>query len=175
MKTIVLTGGTGDLGRVVVPFLSRDYRCVLLDRSRPAEEQIAPPVYALVLLAGAFAPGATPDDFTRMLEANLMSNLRAIHAALPHLEDGGRIVAISSVASRTRPAGLAAYSAAKNALNATVETLAKDLQPRRITVNALLPSNIDTVPKRQVVADAIALILSHESAAITGQLIALTV
>jgi NAD(P)-dependent dehydrogenase (short-subunit alcohol dehydrogenase family) len=186
MKTLVLTGGTGDLGSVVIPRLLRDYRCAVLYHSRKPPDDVIPladvsaipsvaPVYGLVLLAGGFGAGATPDDFNKMFEMNLQSNIRAIDAALPHLENGGRIVAISSAVSKTRPPGLAAYSASKAALNAVVETMAKDLKKRDITVNALLPATIDTNPKRDVVAETIALLLSAQAAGITGQLIALTV
>jgi NAD(P)-dependent dehydrogenase (short-subunit alcohol dehydrogenase family) len=143
------------------------------------------PVYGLVHLAGGFAAGETPENFTTMLEMNLFSAVRAVEAALPYLEKGGRIVAISSAATLSKPAGLAAYTASKAALNTYVETLAKDLEDRDITANALLPTTLDTpeqrrqlppdkLVKRENVAEMIALLLSDRAANVNGQLIAMT-
>lgn len=200
MRTLVITGGTGDLGSVVVPRLARDYRCLVVYRTpasfaklSPHEnvrgvasfEEVTEPVFALVHLAGAFAMGGSPDDFAKMLDVNVMPAVRAVDAVAPHLEDGGRIVAISSVATLTHPKGVAAYTAAKSAVNALIQTAAKELAPRRITANALLPASMDTpanvagTPREQLVptahvAETIAFLLSDEAAHITGQLIALS-
>ena len=178
MQSVLITGGTGGLGSVVVPRLQRDYECVLLKR-----QLVVPPGphHALVMLAGGFAMG---HDWEAMLEANVMSAARAIDAALPQLANGGRIVAISSAASLTYPAGLAAYTASKSALNAIVKTLANDLASRKITANALLPTALDTpamrdaMPREQLVplervAEWIAFLLSDKGVGVTGQLITL--
>lgn len=192
MRTLLLTGATGGLGTAVVERLSRDYRCIALVRSKgkplPIDsiasiDELREPVYGAVLLAGGFAMGA--EAFEPMLEANLMSAVRTIEPLRPRIEDGGRIVAISSAASLTKPKGLAAYVASKAALNAYLEVLAKDLAPRRITVNALLPTALDTpamrgsMPREQLVpldrvAEAIVFLLREEASVVTGQLIALT-
>jgi NAD(P)-dependent dehydrogenase (short-subunit alcohol dehydrogenase family) len=160
VKTIAITGATGDLGRIVVPRLARDYRCVALTRALdniPSE-----PVFALVSLAGGFASGQSPDDFVKMIDTNLMSFVRAYDAVKPQLEANARIVAISSAVSLTHPKELGAYSASKSALNALVQTLGG---------NALLPDTIDTDARRTVVADWIAWLLQAE--AVRGQLITL--
>lgn len=194
MRTVVITGGTGDLGSVVVPRLSLQYRCIVPygRRQPPAGDQVIgvpsldaiaihAPLYALVHLAGGYTGGASVESFEQMLEANLMSAVRAVEAVLPQIENGGRIVAISAEASLTHPAGLAAYNSSKAALNAFIETLAKDLKGRSITVNALLPAALDTptmrekmpaerLVKRSNVAEMIALLLSDQAAAVTGQL-----
>lgn len=192
MKTIVITGGTGDLGTVVVPRLLADYRCIVPYRTEESFRKLAmhanlvgvqrlqdvvnhAPLYGLVHLAGGFAEGSSPDDFAKMLEVNLMSAVLAVNAVRPHLQNGGRIVAISSAASLTKAPKLAAYSASKTALNAFVETLAKELRDRSITVNALLPATLDTEAKRATVAESIALLLSDQASGITGQLIGMTV
>jgi NAD(P)-dependent dehydrogenase (short-subunit alcohol dehydrogenase family) len=160
VKTIAITGATGDLGRIVVPRLSRDYECVALTRA--LDNVPDRPLFALVSLAGGFASGDSADDFAKMLEMNLYSFVRAYHAVQPHLEPGARIVAISSAASLTHPHGLGAYSASKSALNSFVQTLG---------ANALLPDTIDTDARRGVVADWIAWLLQAE--AVRGQLITL--
>lgn len=170
MKTLVVTGGTGSLGSTVVPRLERDYRCVLLARDGSSPEPLSN-VFGVVAMAGAFASGASVDDMTQMLDANLFSFVRAISTALPHLEDGGRIIAISSAASLTAPKGLGAYTASKAALNAYVQTLAHELAPRRITANALLPLALAQPAVRERVAEWIAFLLSDNGTGVTGQLI----
>ena len=201
MKTVLITGGTGSLGRVVVERLLRDYRCAVLYRSSEAWQRLtnelesseqlvglpgdleddasvrraaerAAPLHALVHLAGGFGPGSSPDDFTKLLELNLMSAVRATRAALPHLGTNGRIVAISSSATLTRPGGIAAYVVSKSALNAWIQTIAGELRERGITANALLPGTLDATLHTRV-AETIAFLLSDAAAAINGQLIAM--
>lgn len=170
MRTIVITGGTGDLGHAVVPRLAREYRCVALYRSdarwrelqesanagenligAPGLDSIAAyaPIHALVHLAGGFAPGSSAVDATLMLDINFTPFVQTFQAVQPHLADGGRIVAISSAASTTYRKGLAAYVASKAALNAYVLTLAKDLADRNVTANVLLPTTLDTPANRE--------------------------
>ena len=182
MKRLLVTGGTGGLGSVVVPRLSRDYECIVMRRGEtPA---IDGPLFGVVSLAGAYAAGSSTEIAQQMIEANLYSFTRAVDLASPHLEDGGRIVAISSAASLTQPAGLSAYTASKAALNACILTLAHELAKRRITANALLPTALATAAMRtqmrddqlfplERVAEWIAFLLSDNGAGVTGQLIKL--
>jgi NAD(P)-dependent dehydrogenase (short-subunit alcohol dehydrogenase family) len=203
VRALVITGGTGELGHAVVSSLAANYRCIILYREEKAWQElrksirgdnitgvsdasrVTDPIYGVLHLAGAFAMGGSLDDFQRMLDACLFSAVRAIEAVEQRIVDGGRIVAISSSASLTKPGGLAAYVTAKSALNAYIEVLAKELQPRKITVNALLPSALDTPSGRKSmprdllvplerVTDTIAFLLGDSAASITGQLIALT-
>jgi len=184
VRTLVITGGTGELGSALVPQLERDYRCIVLQRTAdPAS--ITDELYGVVNLAGAFTMGSSPDDWTRMLDANLLAAVRTISALTPRLADGGRIVAVSSQATLTLPAGMAAYVASKSALNAYIGVLANELRPRRITANAIAPSALATpamlktmapdllVPLDRVGA-TIAFLLGDEAASITGQVLALT-
>ena len=185
MKSLVITGATGGLGQFAVERLQREYRCLPLGRSEDPQKIAVDSIDGLLLIAGAFAMGAAPEDFDKMLDANLMTAVRTVEALRSRIADDGRIIAISSAASLTKPDGMAAYSASKAALNAYIETLAKELQPRGITVNALLPSALDTPAMRQSmprnrlvplerVTETIAFLLRPEAAAVTGQLIALT-
>ena len=112
MQTLIITGGTGVLGSVVVPRLEREYRCVLLRRGDDANAVIAKaaPIYGLVHLAGGFAMASVADSdeaaWTNMLTTNVMTFVNAARAAIPHLQPGGRIVAISSRATLEKPPGV---------------------------------------------------------------------
>jgi 3-oxoacyl-[acyl-carrier protein] reductase len=58
--------------------------------------------------------------------------------------DGGSIVNISSIASKLAPANTAAYAASKAAINALSRSMALELAPHKIRVNAVCPGIIDT-------------------------------
>jgi NAD(P)-dependent dehydrogenase (short-subunit alcohol dehydrogenase family) len=190
MKSLIITGGTGDLGRVVLPQLARDFDCVAVYRSiaawsrvPPIENvqgaeslaralELAPAPHAFVHLAGGFTAGSATADYTKMFETNVLPLVEALAAIAPHLADGGRVVAISAAASLSTPPGIGAYVASKAALNAVILTAASELKSRRITANALLPTSIgaDAVPPEHI-AGAIAFLLSDGGAEVSGQLI----
>jgi NAD(P)-dependent dehydrogenase (short-subunit alcohol dehydrogenase family) len=165
MKTVLITGGTGDLGRAVLPRLLDDYRCAVVYRSEESwaglvtrighsnrldglrsleEASRVAPLHALVHLAGGFTAESREEDFRQMFETNVIPATRSLATALPLIEDGGRAVFISAAISLTKPAGLAAYVSSKAALNALVEVTAKEQRSREITVNAILPSTLAT-------------------------------
>ena len=78
-------------------------------------------------------------DFDRSLQVNLRSPFFLIKALLPHVREGGRIINISSMATRSAFPDLAAYAPAKAGLEALTKLLAAQLGPRNITVNAVTP------------------------------------
>jgi NAD(P)-dependent dehydrogenase (short-subunit alcohol dehydrogenase family) len=172
VKSLLITGATGNLGHAVVAHFEKEYRCVPIPHGELPKVDSA---FGVLHLAGAFGPGSKPEDFEKMLDASLMSAVRVIESVRDKIEDGGRIVAMSALASLAKPAGIAAYVAAKSALNAYIEVLAKELHKRNITANALLPSTLGEggVPHERV-NTAIAFLLSEDAGSITGQLIALT-
>jgi NAD(P)-dependent dehydrogenase (short-subunit alcohol dehydrogenase family) len=115
----------------------------------------------LVHLVGGFAGGqrveATPDEsWERMLGLNLGSAFRVFRAVLPGmLEAGrGRIVAAGSRAGLEPAAGMSAYCASKAALHMLVRCLAAETGASGVTVNAVLPSVIDTPANRQAMPSA---------------------
>ena len=94
-----------------------------------------------------FAPieGVTEQHFHRQFDINVLGLLLASKAAVAALgEEGGSIINISSIASRTTPPNITVYSATKGAVDAITGSLAKELGPRRIRVNAISPGAVET-------------------------------
>jgi NAD(P)-dependent dehydrogenase (short-subunit alcohol dehydrogenase family) len=102
----------------------------------------------VVANAGIGGPNACalpgPDRWHEIVRTNLDGVYHTVLAALPHLADGGRVVAISSVLGRFGVPGYTAYCASKHGVIGFVKALALELAPRRITVNAICPGWVDT-------------------------------
>jgi NAD(P)-dependent dehydrogenase (short-subunit alcohol dehydrogenase family) len=104
---------------------------------------------------GCALPG--PDRWHEVVRTNLDGVYHTVTAALPHLADGGRVVAISSVLGRFGVPGYTAYCASKHGVIGFTKALALELAPRRITVNAVCPGWVDTgmaAAGMQAMADA---------------------
>lgn len=103
----------------------------------------------LVNNAGVLALGPIadfpPEDFERALSVNVRSVFTAIQEALRHMPDGGRIITIGSVNSERMPfQGGSVYALTKGAVASFTKGLARDLGPRKITVNNIQPGPVDT-------------------------------
>jgi 3-oxoacyl-[acyl-carrier protein] reductase len=85
-----------------------------------------------------------PDDFEKTFNVNVRALLFACQSAARRMNDGGRIINISSGITRSRVAGSAVYSASKAAVEMITKVLAAELGRRQITVNALLPGMTET-------------------------------
>jgi len=82
----------------------------------------------------------TEEEFHREINVNLLGPLLTIRESLRHFSpDGGSIINIGSVASRTHSPGYSIYSASKAGLDAVTGVFAKELAPRRIRVNSVNP------------------------------------
>jgi NAD(P)-dependent dehydrogenase (short-subunit alcohol dehydrogenase family) len=147
---------------------------------------------AVVNTAGGFRweklEGGTLDTWDFLYNVNVRTATVAIQAALPYLRRhaaAGRIINIGAAGAIRAAAGMGAYAASKAAIAKLTEALAEELKDDGITVNAVLPSIIDTprnrldmpdadfarwVTRRQL-ADVIVFLLSPSAQAITGALI----
>lgn len=147
---------------------------------------------ALVNIAGTFRweelEQGSVDTWDLLYRVNLRSAVSTSRAALPHLtrRGGGRIVNIGAGAAAARAAaGMGAYTASKAGVAKLTEALAAEVKDRGITVNAILPSTIDTPANRadmpkadfsrwvapKSIADTILFLLSDSARDITGALI----
>ncbi len=114
---------------------------------------------ALLNVAGGFVWQTTEDAqpaWDRMFSLNLTTALNASRAALPHLKaaSDGRIVNVGSAAALKAAAGMGPYAASKSAVHGLTQALAEELKAASVTVNAVLPSIIDTPANRADMPDA---------------------
>ncbi len=115
----------------------------------------------LVNVAGGFAGGdpvhQTPWSLWQaQLDMNLKTAVISCAAAIPPMiaRGGGAIVNVSSRTAIQPGANLAAYAVAKRGVLQLTEALAVELRPHDITVNAVLPSVIDTAANRAAMPNA---------------------
>jgi NAD(P)-dependent dehydrogenase (short-subunit alcohol dehydrogenase family) len=145
----------------------------------------------LVNIAGGFRfeklDGGTLESWDSMYRMNLRTAVSCCKAALPHLlkSAGGRIVNVGALGAVKAGAGMGAYAASKAGVAKLTEALAEELKDRGITVNAVLPSTMDTARNRidmptadfsrwvtpSSMGEVIAFLLSEAAGVITGALI----
>ena len=149
---------------------------------------------ALINIAGGFAFETVAEGdskgesktWQRMYALNVATALNASRAALSHLASAGagRIVNIGAMGALQAGAGMGAYAASKAGVHRLTEALAAEWKGR-ITVNAVLPSIIDTAANRasmpkadfskwvtpQELAEVILFLVSDAASAVTGALI----
>lgn len=95
---------------------------------------------------GFHAPFAetSEDKFDELVRIHLKSAFFLTQRLLGQLADGGRILNISTGLARFTTPGYAAYAAVKGAVEVLTRYLAKELGPRKISVNTLAPGAIET-------------------------------
>lgn len=142
----------------------------------------------IVNVAGGFTwetvEGGALASWDRMYDTNLRTAVASCRAALPHLlaRGAGRIVNVGAAAACKAGMGMGAYAASKAGVARLTEALAEELKDRGVTVNAVLPSIIDTPANRADMPDAdasrwvapgqlaavVAFLLSSDASALTG-------
>ncbi len=145
---------------------------------------------ALINIAGGFAFEAVaegdPRTWQHMYALNVLTALNASRAAIPHLaaSASARIVNIGAIGALQAGAGMGAYAASKAGVHRLTEALAAEWKGK-ITVNAVLPSIIDTSANRasmpkadftkwvtpQELAEVILFLVSDAASAVTGALL----
>ena len=86
------------------------------------------------------------DEWNRLIEGNLTNAFLCCKAVLPHMvrQKWGRIINISSTSGLTGGTSGAHYAAAKAGIVGLTKALSSEFAPRGITVNAIVPSKIET-------------------------------
>jgi NAD(P)-dependent dehydrogenase (short-subunit alcohol dehydrogenase family) len=145
---------------------------------------------ALVNIAGGFAFEAVaegdPKTWQHMYALNVLTALNASRSAIAHLaaSPAARIVNVGAMGALQAGAGMGAYAASKAGVHRLTEALAAEWKGK-ITVNAVLPSTIDTPANRasmpkadfgkwvtpQELADVILFLVSDAASAVTGALL----
>ena len=89
--------------------------------------------------------GVTEEHFHRQFNLNVLGLILTTQEGVKHFGPaGGSIINISSVASSAAPPTGSVYSATKAAVDAVTKSLAKELGPRNIRVNAINPGMVET-------------------------------
>jgi NAD(P)-dependent dehydrogenase (short-subunit alcohol dehydrogenase family) len=115
---------------------------------------------ALLNIAGGFRWQTLEEGELAVWDALYAMNVKtaatASKAALPHLlaSGDGRIVNVGAAGAVNAAAGMGAYAASKSGVMRLTESLAQELKGRGVTVNAVLPSIIDTPANRKDMPDA---------------------
>jgi 3-oxoacyl-[acyl-carrier protein] reductase len=145
---------------------------------------------ALINIAGGFTFEAVaegdPRTWQHMYALNVLTALNASRAAIPHLaaSASARIVNVGAIGALQAGAGMGAYAASKAGVHRLTEALAAEWKGK-ITVNAVLPSIIDTAANRasmpkadfakwvtpQELAEVILFLVSDAASAVTGALL----
>jgi NAD(P)-dependent dehydrogenase (short-subunit alcohol dehydrogenase family) len=145
---------------------------------------------ALINIAGGFAfetiAEGDPKTWQRMYALNVLTALNASRSALPHLAacGAGRIVNVGAMGALQAGSGMGAYAASKAGVHRLTEALASEWKGQ-ITVNAVLPSTIDTPANRasmpkadfnkwvtpEELAEVMLFLASDAASAVTGALL----
>jgi 2-hydroxycyclohexanecarboxyl-CoA dehydrogenase len=173
VKTAVVTGGASGIGLGIAQRLRKDgLQVATLDLNPPTDDEFAyradvtdpdqiaealtgiraalGPVTVLVNAAGIDGfkrfQNISFDEWQRVIAVNLHGVFHIVQAVLPDmLEAGwGRIVNISSSSTHSGQPFMSHYVSAKSAVNGLTKSLALELGPSGITVNAVPPGFIDT-------------------------------
>jgi NAD(P)-dependent dehydrogenase (short-subunit alcohol dehydrogenase family) len=144
----------------------------------------------LANIAGGFKweklEGGSAEIWDRMFALNLKTCANSCRAALAHLKrsGAGAIVNVGAIGALKAGAGMAPYAASKSGVHRLTESLAEELKGA-VTVNAVMPSIIDTETNRRDMPNAdfskwvkpaelaavILFLMSDEARAVTGALI----
>jgi 3-oxoacyl-[acyl-carrier protein] reductase len=133
----------------------RGYACDVRDADAVARtfaavaRDFARPVHCVVANAGINVPPGPvaqfdPADFRQLVEVNLTGAFNVLREAAQKVADGGVILALTTSLVRHAAPGVGPYAATKAAVEVLVRSMAKELAPRRVRVNAVAPGPVDT-------------------------------
>lgn len=116
------------------------------------------------------ASAGNESTFRRILDINVTGTFLATRAALAQMQPGGRIINTASVWGRIAEPLFGAYVASKHAVIGLTKCWAKELGPRRITVNAVCPGWVETESSMRSLT-RLAERAGREEAALLGEIV----
>lgn len=114
-----------------------------------ASRDFAAPVRCVVVNAGiGVPPGPVAQfdqaNFRKLVEVNVVGAFNVLREAGQRVADGGSIIAITTSMVRHAVPGFGPYAGTKAAVECMVRSMAKEIAPRKVRVNAVAPGPVDT-------------------------------
>ena len=134
---------------------ARAYRADVTDPAQvvqafaDASRDFGAPVHCVVANAGiGVPPGPVAQydvaNFRKLVEVNLVGAFNVLREAGQRVAEGGSIIAISTSMVRHAVPGFGPYAGTKAAVECMLRSMAKEIAPRRVRVNAVAPGPVDT-------------------------------
>ena len=167
-KLALVFGGSRGIGAACVEALATDFHVAFTSVSGSAghrvdvrnaedvkgafdaaEKQYGRKVDCVVANAGIGVPPGPiaqydVENFRRLVEVNLVGAFNVLREAGQRVADGGSIVAITTSMVRHAVPGFGPYAGTKAAVEVMLRSMAKEIAPRKVRVNAVAPGPVDT-------------------------------